>query len=277
MSNTEMRQRGPLDRALSAVLSNRNETLYDILQANPEAARATITDGEHKGRQLSHVAASFGNTGALTTLVHDMGVHIDARDEAGRTALDHAMTFSASATREVLQLGANPNMPSGPEGQRPLTLAVNASGKSRDRADMAWLLISSGANPNLPNGDGSTALHVATANLDVEPVRVLLASRYTDSTTVNDEGRTARDLLKGQTHPDARQISALLSAHEARRPVSPSAAEAFSMAVNKVSMDEARPARATTEMAVVLNHPPAPSGPLLTPRTQQQIGPVLGG
>ncbi|KAH8177754.1 ankyrin repeats (many copies) domain-containing protein [Sarocladium implicatum] len=78
--------------------------LLPLLRATP----ALASEQDEHGYSLVHAAASYGHLDLLRTLIQELKVDVDLRDEDGETALFVVETTEAAKVL-VEELGANPN------------------------------------------------------------------------------------------------------------------------------------------------------------------------
>jgi ankyrin repeat protein len=122
------------------------------------------------------------------------GIDSKALATSGTPTLANYPVSAATAIRELLDLGADPN----PRGRFPL-VALAAFGS---HADTARVLLDRGANPNARGQHDATALMMAAAAPRPDPATVgLLIERGADVNARDESGRTALDwaLLQGET------------------------------------------------------------------------------
>jgi ankyrin repeat protein len=138
-------------------------------------------------------AAGRGDLAAVRELLDD-GLSPNTRNEAGYTPLMAAARgLQVEVIRLLLSRGADATL-ADHDGDTALHCAVLQSTKDGAReAACVRLLIDAGAQPNARNANGRTPLMQATCSECVEGVRELLL-RGADSTAVEKEGRTAREL-----------------------------------------------------------------------------------
>lgn len=109
-------------------------------------------------------------------------IDLNARDEAGMTAVAHAAKLGHDAIlNTMLKFGLNANTPD-KEGHTPLTLAL--INKQRDAAQV---LIKRGADVNAHAADYITPLHFAAHQGDIDMVKMLVSyGAQTDTAIVNN-------------------------------------------------------------------------------------------
>ena len=109
-------------------------------------------------------------------------VDLNARDEAGMTAVAHTAKLGHDAIlNTMLKFGLNANTPD-KEGHTPLTLAL--INKQRDAAQV---LIKRGADVNAHAADYITPLHFAAHQGDIDMVKMLVSyGAQTDTAIVNN-------------------------------------------------------------------------------------------
>jgi len=140
------------------------------------------------GQTLLHVSATNGPAEAIALFV-SKGVAVDAVSRSGETPLLSACTAGNLATaKAILEQGADPNRADA-KGRYPLTLAVGSG-----RPEFVKLLLDAGAKPD-PTGPRGTRspLHVAAAQGYRRIVEMLLLAGA-DRDARDGQGRTALDL-----------------------------------------------------------------------------------
>ena len=112
-------------------------------------------------------------------------VDLNARDEAGMTAVAHAAKLGHDAIlNTMLKFGLNANTPD-KEGHTPLTLAL--INKQRDAAQV---LIKRGADVNAHAADYITPLHFAAHQGDIDMVKMLVSYGGNLDTVIVNNGYT---------------------------------------------------------------------------------------
>ncbi len=171
-----------------------------------------------------------GDLEGISQLI-DAGADVDARDEAGSTALVLAASFRdyEDVVELLISKGADVNAPDG-KGHTPLMVAVSVSKKGtelllskgadvtprceddasaflhwamghlegQDRIDVAELLLAKGADINdaLGGSGGTTALMIAVRSNDLELAKFLVSRGANLDATRNRDGKTALALAE---------------------------------------------------------------------------------
>ena len=161
----------------------------------PEKARSVLAHhGYHEAVNgpplvfaLSHLAYTRAGTGgaesahireAISALINDPAVDLDATDEAGHSALLEAVQRpDIDFVRELLLCGANPNHPlveKEPVHASPEPLVHAAVRIWQSRSDVLDALLKAGIDVDTPDEDGRTALMAAKKSPAL--LRLLLAA-----------------------------------------------------------------------------------------------------
>lgn len=124
------------------------------------------------------------------------GEDVNAYSADGFTALGFAAFFGRlEAAARLLELGANPNLPS----QNSLRVAPLHSALAGGQSAIALVLLQGGADPDLQNAEGWTALHYCADIGDAEMAQLLM-DRRADHTLRNQDGKTAAELAVDVGH-----------------------------------------------------------------------------
>lgn len=134
-----------------------------LVKANPESVNAKGQDG---WTPLMY-AALYGS-GESIRLLLDRGALVNARSDAGGTALMYALDDFAK-TKLLLERGADPNLRSG-EGRTALLIAVANVGSY----PVVKLLLEKGADAKYKLPDGRSALVLAVNSSDPQVLQLLL-------------------------------------------------------------------------------------------------------
>lgn len=148
-------------------------------------------------------AAADGNLTSVMNLVKQ-GSNVNARDQAGRTALMYAIVSrDLDVVSFLLHSGANPNVRD-LEGRTPLIVAAGGSGPK-----VVSLLLASGADVNARSNSGRTALMEAAGARPLEVMPLLMAKADVNAQDAN--GMTA--LMEAAWKGDPDVVRSLLAAH----------------------------------------------------------------
>ena len=154
---------------------------------------------DHGAISPLHLAVGGGHVAVLQLLLAH-GVDVDlASTLSGRSPLFTAITLQRlDMVQLLLQHGANPELAER-SGWTPLCQAIRGAPRSAGRLAMARLLLQYGASVVRPVhvGTGSTALHVAAAQRDVDLVRLMLTSTGY-SNTLDADGNSPLHIACGE-------------------------------------------------------------------------------
>jgi ankyrin repeat protein len=150
-----------VEKMRMALREGKADELQRLVKASPKSVNAKGQDG---WTPLMY-AALYGNV-ENSTLLLDRGALVNARNDAGGTALMYAVD-DAAKTKLLLERGADPNLCSG-EGRTALLIAVANSGSY----PVVKLLLEKGADAKLRLPDGRGAL--ALAVMDPQVLQLLL-------------------------------------------------------------------------------------------------------
>lgn len=178
-------------------------------------------------------AAKAGEVEAMKNLVAG-GVDIDARDDEGRTALQHAAgALRYDAVKWLLENGAAPDL-ADKNGETPLLWLCSNLEREGPDFGILRLLVGNGAPVNAANKRGETAfIRAAGRCFDTEPLKFLIArgarvdavetqSHFSALTAAAIEGRAATvemllDMGQNVNQRDAWGRSLILHAASANR------------------------------------------------------------
>jgi ankyrin repeat protein len=186
----------------AAALANQPERAEQLLKEKPEALRRTAASK----RTALHLAAQWGSDRTLAVLLRH-GAEVDARDQAGATALHYAAWRGRLTTaRLLLERKANVRAVITESNLQPVHLAAQAADQrmtdlllkhgadlnapveagsasllhvavTRDRPELLAFLLEKGATVDRPDEYGATPLHRAVEAGNAKLVRVLLRHR----------------------------------------------------------------------------------------------------
>lgn len=214
---------------LAAMFSN-TEVIKALLQAG-----AQVTTPGPQGISTLHLASRFGSAESVQALV-ESGADPGSTDLAGNTAL-HAAAQNPDPGPVTYLLGSKlePN-PISNNGSTPTHFAAARNTNPK----ILIALITSGSNVQLKRQDGSTPLHMACANTDLDlslSVNVLLEAGA-DPNSTNASGRTPlmeasrgistetiRLLLAAGARVDTRDSDGSTVLHDAARSTEPAILE----------------------------------------------------
>ncbi|KAJ4843481.1 RAC-alpha serine/threonine-protein kinase [Turnera subulata] len=195
LETENMLARGRMDLPLSlcfAALRGDDLLLQQLLKRGLDP-----NESDNNGRSAMHIAASKGFENCVLLLL-DYGADPNSRDSDGNVPLWEAMLAGhPEVAKLLLENGAS--IHSGDVGHFACTCA------EQNRLDLLKELGQYGANINTPRNNGTTALHVAVCEGNVEMVRFLLDhGANVDKPDVH--GWTPRDLADQQGHEEIKYI-----------------------------------------------------------------------
>jgi ankyrin repeat protein len=152
-----------VEKMRMALREGKADELQRLVKASPKSVNSKGQDG---WTPLMY-AALYGNV-QNSTLLLDRGALVNARNDAGGTALMYAVDDVAK-TKLLLDRGADPNLCSG-EGRTALLIAVANSGSY----PVVKLLLEKGADAKLRLPDGRGALGLAVNSMDPQVLQLLL-------------------------------------------------------------------------------------------------------
>ncbi|KAF5482122.1 hypothetical protein F2P56_002714 [Juglans regia] len=164
-------------------------------------------ESDNNGRSALHIAASKGSENCVLLLL-DYGADPNSRDSDGNVPLWEAVLAGHESAIKVL-LDSGANLHRGDIGQFACTAA--------EQNNLALLkeIIRYGGDVTLPKNNGTTALHVAVCEGNIEIVQFLL-HEGADIDKPDPDGWTPRDLAYQQGHEDIKIL--FQSAKEPRIP-----------------------------------------------------------
>ncbi|KAF0690547.1 Aste57867_18063 [Aphanomyces stellatus] len=164
---------------------------FSAIQGNSKLADDVVKHGADPnlvmddGNTALHVACTKGDMECVHVILSSKTQDLKITNKEGKTALFCAMLEKHNDVAvELINQGADPNVRSGKLGG---VSALHLAARLKN-SDLASALIKHGADPNL---DGSTALHVACGNGDMEFVQVILSSENRNLDIVDNAGLTA--------------------------------------------------------------------------------------
>jgi hypothetical protein len=186
----------PKEAALWAFSTYGNQAQFGIF----DTRFVPSTNRQLRSHSLLHIAVARGNSNEIEKLVQE-GFDINSLAADGLGTLHWSTADdSGEAMKKLLELDANPNLPSS-QGATPIMNAVQSN-----KIDHFNLLLQSGALVNARDNRGFTALHRAAEMGHTKFVEILL--RNGADKTIVAENHTALSLAVARGH---QQIIDLLS------------------------------------------------------------------
>ncbi|MFS7982272.1 putative cyclic nucleotide-binding domain, potassium channel, voltage-dependent, EAG/ELK/ERG [Helianthus anomalus] len=195
LETEHMLARGRMDLPLSlcfATLRGDDHLLQKLLERGLDA-----NESDNNGRTALHIAASQGNINCVLLLL-DYGADPNSRDSEGNVPLWEAILGNHEQVITVLK-DNGATLLSGDVGQFSCTAA------EQNKLDMLKQIIKHGGDVTIPKTNGSTALHVAVCEGNIEMVKFLL-TQGANIDKPDDHGWTPRDLADQQGHHDIRKL-----------------------------------------------------------------------
>ncbi|XP_071742273.1 potassium channel AKT1-like [Rutidosis leptorrhynchoides] len=195
METENMLARGRMDLPLSlcfATLRGDDLLLQKLLKRGLDP-----NESDNNGRTALHIASSKGNVNCVLLLL-DYGADPNSRDSEGNVPMWEAILGNHEPVVAILK-DNNASVLSGDVGQ------FSCIAAEQNRLDLLKQIISLGGDVTLPKNNGSTALHVAVCEGNIEMVKFLL-TQGANVDKPDDHGWTPRDLADQQGHHDIRNL-----------------------------------------------------------------------
>ncbi|KVH93767.1 Ankyrin repeat-containing protein [Cynara cardunculus var. scolymus] len=195
METENMLARGRMDLPLSlcfATLRGDDLLLQKLLKRGLDP-----NESDNNGRTALHIAASKGNANCVHLLL-DYGADPNSRDSEGNVPMWEAILGNHEPVTGILK-DNGATVSSGDIGQFACIAA------EQNKLDVLKQIISFGGDVTLQKNNGSTALHVAVCEGNIEMVQFLL-SQGADIDKPDDHGWTPRDLADQQGHHEIRNL-----------------------------------------------------------------------
>ncbi|KAK1783718.1 ankyrin repeat-containing domain protein [Copromyces sp. CBS 386.78] len=151
---------------LAYAICNRHSETLQVMVKYPSLTTVRIWDE----MTMLHYAAMWDNEEAITLLINEAKLDIEAKDCNGYTSLTPAACHGPRAVKRLLELGADPVMGISPSDNLEWTPLADAASKGYDKC--VQLLLEHGADPNM--GGQVWPLQEAVQAGHVEATRVLL-------------------------------------------------------------------------------------------------------
>ncbi|XP_074373278.1 potassium channel AKT1-like isoform X1 [Apium graveolens] len=195
LETEHMLARGRMDLPLSlcfATLRGDDQLLNQLLKRGLDP-----NESDNNGRTALHIAASKGNENCVLLLL-DYGADPNSRDSEGNVPLWEAML---SNHEQVVKLLADNGalISCGDVGQFACTAV------EQNKLELLREIHHYGGDITCPKSNGTTALHVAVCEGNVEFVKFLLDQECSIDKT-DDHGWTPRDLAEQQGHEDIKLL-----------------------------------------------------------------------
>ncbi|KAI3775465.1 hypothetical protein L1987_50042 [Smallanthus sonchifolius] len=195
METEHMLAHGRMDLPLSlcfATLRADDLLLQKLLQRGLDP-----NESDNNGRTALHIAASQGNINCVLLLL-DYGADPNSRDSEGNVPLWEAILGNHDPVITILK-DNGATLLSGDVG------LFSCIAAEQNKLDILKQIINHGGDVTVPKTNGSTALHVAVCEGNIEMVKFLL-TQGADIDKSDDHGWTPRDLADQQGHHDIRKL-----------------------------------------------------------------------
>ncbi|GLT98480.1 hypothetical protein SLE2022_159840 [Rubroshorea leprosula] len=190
-----MLTRGRMDLPLNlcfATLRGDDSLLHQLLKRGLDC-----NESDNNGRTALHIAASKGSVNCVVLLL-DYGADPNCKDSDGNVPLWEAMVGGhKKVVKMLIENGADIN--AGDVGHFACIAA------EQNNLDLLKEIVHCGGNVTRPRSNGSTALHVAVCEANIEMVKFLLKNGA-DIDKPDDDGWTPRDLADQQGHEDIKML-----------------------------------------------------------------------
>ncbi|KAL8189630.1 hypothetical protein R6Q57_029196 [Mikania cordata] len=195
LETEHMLARGRMDLPLSlcfAALRGDDLLLQKLLERGLDP-----NESDNNGRTALHIAASQGNINCVLLLL-DHGADPNSRDSEGNVPLWEAILGNHESVTTILK-DNGATLFSGDVGQ------FSCIAAEQNKLYTLKQIINHGGDITTPKTNGSTALHVAVCEGNIEMVKFLL-TQAADIDKPDDHGWTPRDLADQQGHHDIRKL-----------------------------------------------------------------------
>jgi len=142
----------------------------DIVQEYIEASPLMVNQKARDG-QTALLGALWRNRNEIVDYLLSKDADVNAYDNANHSALHTVAANNTQRTKQLLELGAQPNVARFLDGDTPLHRSVQTLGSDVERVK---LLLEYGADVNASTGQGRTALHFAVLRNQVDITKLLL-------------------------------------------------------------------------------------------------------